>query len=130
MSGSRAPHWTAIMLGFALAAAAPLASSIPSVLFAQQQSPVPPQPGVTPSLAPSSSLPQSEREHMDAQRNRMAEDDRHKRLATDADRLVQLSNELKAAVDKNGKDELSMDVIRKAVEIEKLARDLQSHEKN
>jgi hypothetical protein len=91
---------------------------------------MPAEPGVTPSASPPSELPPSAREHMDAQRSRMAEDDRHKRLAADADKLVQLSNDLKAAVDKNGKDELSIDVIRKATEIEKVARDLQSREKN
>jgi len=51
-------------------------------------------------------------------------DERHKRLEADADRLLALSTELKADVDKTSKDELSLQVIRKAAEIEKLAHDV------
>ena len=51
-------------------------------------------------------------------------DARHKRLAEDADRLLALSTELKADVDKTPKDELSLEVVRKAAEIEKLAHDV------
>ena len=54
----------------------------------------------------------------------MREDERHKRLLADAAKLVELTNELKAEVDKASKDELSVDVVRKAAEIEKLARDV------
>ena len=75
-------------------------------------------------------VPPDIRARMDAERARMANDDRHKRLAQDADKLVALSNELKMDVSKTGKDELSMEVIRKAAEIEKLARDMQSRMKN
>jgi hypothetical protein len=46
---------------------------------------------------------------------------RQKRLVLDTQRLVALANELKAAVDKSDKDTLSLDVIRKADEVEKLA---------
>jgi hypothetical protein len=46
------------------------------------------------------------------------------------DRLLALTNELKTDVDKSSKDELSLDVIRKAGEIEKLAHDVQSRMKN
>ena len=47
--------------------------------------------------------------------------DRQKKLVDDTTRLVSLANELKADVDKSNKDTLSLDVIRKADEIEKLA---------
>jgi hypothetical protein len=70
------------------------------------------------------------RARMDAERARMANDDRHKRLVQDAAKLVALSNELKADMDKTGKDELSMEVMRKAAEIEKLAHDVQNRMKN
>lgn len=75
-------------------------------------------------------VPPEIRARMDAQRARMANDDRHKRLIQDADRLAALSNELKADVAKTGKDELSMEVMRKAAEIEKLAHDVQNRMKN
>jgi hypothetical protein len=75
-------------------------------------------------------VPDSVRGHMDAERMRMLNDDRHKRLSQDVDKLLALTNELKADVDKTNKDELSVEVIRKAGEIEKLAHDVQSRMKN
>lgn len=70
------------------------------------------------------------RAHMDAERLKAANDDRHKKLVMDVDKLISLSNELKTDVDKSSKDELSLDVIRKAQEIEKLAHDVQGRMKN
>lgn len=48
--------------------------------------------------------------------------DRQKKLVDDTTKLVSLANELKSDVEKSNKDTLSLDVIRKADEIEKLAR--------
>ncbi len=67
---------------------------------------------------------------MDAERMKAMNDDRHKKLAADVDRLVALTNELKGELDKTNKDELSVEVIKKAQEIEKLAHDVQSRMKN
>jgi len=67
---------------------------------------------------------------MKEERVRAINDDRHKRLEDDVARLQSLTSELKADVDKSNKDELSLDVIRKAAEIEKLAHDVQSRMKN
>lgn len=50
-----------------------------------------------------------------------ANTDRKKQLADDSARLLKLANDLKAEVDKTNKDTLSLNVIRKADEIEKLA---------
>jgi hypothetical protein len=47
---------------------------------------------------------------------------RRKQIADDAARLLQLATELKTAVDKTDKDTLSLDVIRKAESIERLAK--------
>ena len=47
--------------------------------------------------------------------------ERQKKLLADTERLLALANELKADMDKTSKDTLSLDVIRKADEIEKLA---------
>ena len=49
---------------------------------------------------------------------------RHKRMAEDANKLLDLSKQLKDDVDKTGDDELSVEVMRKAAEIEKLAHDV------
>lgn len=70
------------------------------------------------------------RAHIDEERKKAMNDDRHKRLQADVDKLLALTNELKTDVDKANKDELSMDVVRKAGEIEKLAHDVQSRMKN
>jgi len=70
------------------------------------------------------------RARMEEQRVKAMNDDRHKRLSADVDKLLSLTNELKSDVDKANKDELSIDVIKKAQEIEKLAHDVQSRMKN
>lgn len=46
---------------------------------------------------------------------------RQKTLVSDTDRLVKLATELKEYVDKSNADVLSLDVIKKADQIEKLA---------
>ena len=61
---------------------------------------------------------------MEARRLKMQNDDRHKKLVADTEKLLSLSTELKEEVGKTTKNELSMDVIRKAAEIEKLAHDV------
>jgi hypothetical protein len=86
--------------------------------------------GVSPLDQPEAIPDGGMRARMDAQRLKSANDDRHKKLASDVDRLVSLTNELKVDVDKANKDELSLDVIRKAQEIEKLAHDVQNRMKN
>jgi hypothetical protein len=53
------------------------------------------------------------------QRLRIAE--RQKKLAQDTDRLVALSNSLKEEVDEANKDILSLEMVKKAEQIEKLA---------
>jgi hypothetical protein len=60
----------------------------------------------------------------------LREDDRRKRLLSDTAKLVELSNELKSDVEKTPKDELSLDVVKKAAEIEKLAHDVKERMKS
>jgi len=50
--------------------------------------------------------------------------ERKKQLAADSAALLKLATELKAEVDKTTKDMLSLNVIRKADEIERLAHDM------
>ncbi len=92
--------------------------------YMQQQGPDALNPNVNPPA------PDPLRVKMDEERMKAMNDDRHKKLAADVDRLVSLSNELKTDVDKTNKDELSVEVIKKAQEIEKLAHDVQSRMKN
>jgi len=46
---------------------------------------------------------------------------RQKQMTEDTAKLLQLATELKAEMDKSSKDTLSMNVVRKAEQIEKLA---------
>jgi len=50
--------------------------------------------------------------------------DRHAALKNDTDKLVKLAGELKDYVDKSNENVLSLDVLKKAEEIEKLAHNV------
>jgi hypothetical protein len=58
---------------------------------------------------------------MEEEQAKMRNIERQKRLVEDTAKLLELANELKAEVDKSDKNTLSLDVVRKADEIEKLA---------
>lgn len=55
---------------------------------------------------------------------------RQEEIVKDTNKLLALATELKADVDKTNKDTLSIDVIKKADEIEKLARTVRDKMKN
>ncbi len=55
------------------------------------------------------------------QQARNRNSDRQKKLVADTDKLLSLATELKQQVDKTDKNTLSVDVVKKADEIEKLA---------
>jgi len=61
---------------------------------------------------------------IEEQQARMRNNERQKQLVDDTAKLLGLANELKADVDKSSKNTLSLDVIRKADEIEKLAHEV------
>jgi hypothetical protein len=63
---------------------------------------------------------QSEKE-MQERAAREANKKRQQDIRTDTDKLFQLANELKDAVDKSNEHLLSLEVVRKADEVEKLA---------
>src|SRR5665213_1772186 len=116
--------WMAAFLGAVLAVA-------PSVGAAKaQQSPGQTTPRVQPpGLQPiEGDRPDDGNDPMVAQqrasRARAMADDRQKHIVDETAKLLQLATELKAAVDKGNKNELSLDVIRKADDIEKLAHDV------
>ncbi len=90
---------------------------------AQQPTPPPIAPQTNqPSILPIPDTQQSDLPSDLAERQaKLMNDSRQKQLILDTRRLLALANELKTAVDKSNKDTLSLDVIRKAEEIEKLA---------
>ncbi len=55
--------------------------------------------------------------------------ERQRRMIADTDRLLALATQLKAEMDKTTKDTLSIDVIKKAEEIEKLAKSVKERMK-
>lgn len=66
---------------------------------------------------------------MENQRAKMRNEDRQKRLVEDTHKLLTLANQLKEEVDKSSKDTMSITVIKKAEEIEKLAKSVKERMK-
>ena len=79
-------------------------------------------PSNSPGLTPMTPPDMSPNPAMVQEQAKMRNTDRQKQLVLDTQKLLALANELKSEVDKSNKDTLSLDVIRKADEIEKLAR--------
>jgi hypothetical protein len=67
--------------------------------------------------------------HRAEQQEKLRNNDRQKRLVADTERLLSLATDLKEQVDKSTKDTLSVDVIKKADEIEKLAHSVKERMK-
>lgn len=63
-------------------------------------------------------------QQMEQQQKGQAAQARQKKLEDDAARLVEMAQQLKVKVDKTNKDVLSVDVIKEAERIEKLAREV------
>ena len=95
-----------IVLAFALAAALPSVSQNPSMCL-----PDTPRPG--PADEP--------RLRMEREMAKKANLERQADLKRDTEKLLKLANELKESVDKTNEGTLSVDVVKKAEEIEKLA---------
>ena len=85
-------------------------------------SPNKPMPGLDPDANPLDT-------HREEQQAKLRNDDRQKRLVADTAKLLVLATDLKAQVDKSTKDTMSVDVIKKADEIEKLAHSLKERMK-
>jgi len=81
-------------------------------------------PGRRPSAAGNEPMPRIEEQQALARNN-----ERQKRLVADTEKLLALATDLKAQVDKTNKDTLSVDVIKKAEEIEKLAHSVKERMK-
>lgn len=94
----------------------------PPSSFPQQ----PPRPGIgVPPLGPEEPLPPQ----IQAQQARSRNNARQQKLVDDTNKLLELATQLKQEVDKTNKDTLSIDVIKKADEIEKLAHSVKERMK-
>jgi hypothetical protein len=84
----------------------------------------PSQPTLPPSLSPIETRPDPNaplNPSLEQEQSKLRNTDRQKQLVSDTQKLLALANELKTDVDKSNKDMLSLEVIKKAEEIEKLA---------
>jgi hypothetical protein len=79
-------------------------------------------PGSIPGGMPGAEEPNPETERMERRQAAARNVDRQSQLVKDTDKLFALASELKSEVAKTNKDTLSIDVIKKADQIEKLAR--------
>jgi len=92
-----------------------LALALPTWSFAQN-------PAQGPHVHDPNAAPDApDRQAMDKEMLKKANQERQAQLRRDADHLYRLSSELKEYVDKSSENTLSLDVIKKAEEIEKLA---------
>lgn len=103
--------WTCLFLiGLQIAA--------PGLCVSQTPSGLPPFPNATGQVKDPD---QEKREHDLAKK---ANQERQAQLKRDTDKLLSLATELKEYVDKSNQNTLSVDVIRKSEEIERLARSI------
>ena len=105
-----------------------------TVLGQQPQIPQPHFPGdSSPSLDRPNAPPNRKGDpitrRMEQERLRQANKERQAKLKEDTDKLLQLASELKASVDKTNENVLSLEVIKKAEEIEKLAKSVKDRMK-
>jgi len=92
------------------------------ILPSQAQNPNQPIPGPDASRPPDANAIMTMHDQQQKKANfEAANVERKKQIADDSARLLKLATDLKAEVDKTSKDTLSLGVIRKAEEIEKLA---------
>ncbi len=99
-----------IMLAFVLTAALPSKSTT----FRQ----------LDPLAAQKAGIEDGPRARMERDMAKKANQARQADLKRDTEKLLQLASELKESVDKSSESTLSLDVIKKAEEIEKLARSM------
>ena len=96
--------------------------SAPEGFSFQKTSPAPQLPGMPPQENPEPTVPAKMQRDMDKKAN----EQRQAELKRDTEKLVQLSTELKEYVDKTNQNVLSVEVVRKAEEIEHLAHSVKT----
>jgi hypothetical protein len=120
----RRPHWGRILACLAALAviagvAGPGQKTAPGMPVNSEM------PNLQPNRLPDANQQMEMQEQQTKQTNfEAANIERKKQIAEDSAKLLKLATELKAEVDKTTKDTLSLTVIRKADEIEKLAHDV------
>jgi hypothetical protein len=113
-------RWGAGVCGaFLLASSWAGVHTISATQLQQPQVPtIPSAPGFGEPPNPADPIQRQQQQRMEKARNV----DRQKQLEQDTDKLLALAKELKEEVSKSNKDTLSIDVVKKAAEIEKLAK--------
>jgi hypothetical protein len=97
-----------------------LIGSASAPMRAQMSLPLPDATGRSHDAAPDDKQREFERQQLKAQNKKRQED-----IKRDTDKLLQLATELKLYVDKTNENILSIEVIKKAEEIEKLSKEVQ-----
>ena len=99
---------------------------LPAASFGQSSLPTPiPRLGSIPPLN-SDDRDNEQRVKLEKDLAKKANRDRQAQLQRDTDNLLKLANELKQYVDKSNENTLSLDVVKKAEEIEKLAHSVRA----
>ena len=121
LGADKAPRrrWSALRLG--LLAALLLAGIAPAVSDGMGQNTYPQLPPELTRIPDSNQAAQINDQQQKKEDFEAANATRKKQIASESAKLLKLATELKAEVDKTDKDTLSIGVIRKADEIEKLA---------
>lgn len=73
-------------------------------------------------IGPQRSTQTDQERDLEHRRDKEANEKRQQEIRDDTQKLYQLATELKAAVDKTNENVLSLDVVKKAEEVEKLAK--------
>jgi hypothetical protein len=107
--------WSLLVLSFALPSSAQNQTPLPQVLIIDNET-TPPD--------------KENRDRMARDQAKKAAEERQAVLKTDADKLLKLAEELKRSVDQANESALSLDAIKKAGEIEKLAHSLKGRMKS
>jgi hypothetical protein len=96
-----------------------------------QTSPAPPQDGTTSTATPAAQKPDAPGAKTDAvaPKPMTPAEERQAQLVADTNKLYELAQELQAEVAKSSKNTLSLAVVKKAAEVEKLAKSLKERMK-
>lgn len=106
---------------FVLALLALVLGSPPSLAFAQ----TPHYPGSV-SQGPGGNVPTTSGDDVQKAQAQAANQQRQAEIRRDTEKMLQLTSELKDYLEKSGQNVMSMDAIKKAEQIEKLARGVKS----
>ena len=110
--------WSCCVAAMVLLVIAPLCAQLPRPVGASSSSPIAMTPGIDlPQTSTTRPLTQIERQAMI-----QMEHDRQLALKRDTDKLLEMATDLKQSVDRTDSGILSVDVIKRAQEIEKLAK--------